>query len=131
MRTLIATTLLLATASAGCSFMARGEDQYRNDTRSLLETRSSNVRSCYDQHLASNPEASGTVVLNFTVEKKTGELTNINVDPDTSAPEPLQQCVVQAVEGLRLTPEDRRDGEATFTWVFRAPPPAAAAEPAV
>jgi hypothetical protein len=27
--------------------------------------------------------------------------------------------VVSAIEGLQLTPEDRRDGEATFTWVFK------------
>lgn len=121
MRKIIATLSLVAFAS-GCSFIARGEDQYRNDTRALLETKNPAVTSCYDQALAENPAQSGKVTVNFTVEKKTGKLTNVSVDPEqTTAPESLQTCVVNAVDGLTLTPEDRRDGLATFTYVFRGP----------
>ena len=112
-------------ALAGCSFIARGEDQYREDTRALLQTKNAEIQSCYDRQLEQNPAQSGTVVVNFTVEKKTGALTNVSTDPSSTAPEPLQQCVVQAIEGLALTPEDRRDGVATFQWVFRGPAGAA------
>ena len=119
MRKTIASLIMLSTLGA-CSFIARGEDQYRDDTRALLETKNSDVKACYDRALASNPAQSGNVVVNFTVEKKTGALMNVAADPDQStAPANLQNCVVGALEGLALTPEDRRDGQATFTWVFR------------
>jgi hypothetical protein len=116
--------LALVTVATGCSFIARGPDQYRADTRSVLETQNAQVKACYDDALQQNPAQSGKVVVNFTVEKKTGQFTNIAVDPNAStAPDRLQQCVVKAVEGLKLAPEDRRDGEATFEWVFRGPDP--------
>ena len=113
--------LTLLGAVAGCSFIARGEDQYRTDTRTLLETRNAQIKGCYDQHLAGNPNASGNVIVDFTVEKKTGTITNVTVNEASTAPAPLQDCVVQALEGLQLTPEDRRDGQATFTYTFTAP----------
>ncbi len=113
--------LTIVGAVAGCSFIARGPDQYRTDTRALLETRNAQIKSCYDSHLASNPNASGNVVVTFTVEKKTGVITQVAADPSSTAPAPLQDCVVQALEGLQLTPEDRRDGQATFTYTFTAP----------
>ena len=118
-RNIVILTLLGATA--GCSFIARGEDQYRTDTRTLLETRNAQIKSCYDQQLASSPNASGNVIVEFTVEKKTGTLSNIHATEASTAPAPVQDCVVQALEGLQLTPEDRRDGQATFTYTFTAP----------
>ena len=119
MRKTIAFLIMLSTLGA-CSFIARGEDQYREDTRALLETKNSDIKACYDRALASNPAQSGEVVVNFTVEKKTGGLMNVAADPDASSASPgLQNCVVSALEGMALTPEDRRDGQATFTWVFR------------
>ena len=129
-KTIVSLSLLSLLGTAACTFIARGEDQYRTDTRAVLETKNSEIRGCYDSALASNPAQSGKVVVNFTVEKKTGKLTNIAVDPnETTAPESLQNCVVSALEGLVLTPEDRRDGQATFTWAFSGPN--AAGKPAV
>jgi hypothetical protein len=116
------TILCLLATTVGCTFIARGEDQYRADTRNVLEQRSSEIRACYDNALAQNPAQSGTVVVNFTVEKQSGRLTNVAVDPSgTTAPETLSNCVVNAIDGLVLTPEDRRDGLAEFRWVFRGP----------
>lgn len=117
------TTLLIA--SLGCSFMARGPDDYRNDTASLLETKRGEIKSCYDGALEADASVGGKVVVNFTVEKKTGTVKDVAVAPGTTAPDQLSQCVVTAVSGLKLTPEDQRDGLATFTWVFQANQPAA------
>ncbi|MGH1348509.1 MAG: AgmX/PglI C-terminal domain-containing protein [Nannocystales bacterium] len=122
MRKTISSMILASVAlSMGCSFIARGEDQYRTDTRALLETRNADVRSCYDKELANNPALSGDVVVNFTVEKKTGAIMNATAAEGSTAPESLQTCVVTAVDGLALTPEDRRDGQATFTYTFTGP----------
>jgi hypothetical protein len=122
MRKFISSMILGSVAlSMGCSFIARGEDQYRTDTRALLETRNADIRACYDKELEGNPGLNGDVVVQFTVEKKTGTITQVAAAEGSSAPESLQTCVVTALEGLALTPEDRRDGQATFTYTFYGP----------
>ena len=109
-----------AIALVGCSFHARSTEDYKKDTRKLLSSKDGEIKACYDAQLAANPAQSGKVVVKFTVEKKTGKLTNIAADPNQStAPENLQKCVTDALAGLKLQPEDRRDGDATFTWVFK------------
>jgi len=119
MRNIIAAITITA-GLVGCAHVKRDEAQYRDDTRSLLESRNAQIKSCYDNMLASDSSASGTVTVNFVVEKKTGVVTNVAVNPEqTQAPAALQTCVVRALDGLVLTPEDRKTGEATFTWVFR------------
>ncbi len=122
MRKTIASLILASVAiTSGCSFIARGEDQYRTDTRAVLETKNSDIRACYDKELAGNPGLNGDVVVQFTVEKKTGTITNVAAAEGSTAPDSLQTCVVTALEGLVLTPEDRRDGQATFTYTFSGP----------
>lgn len=37
----------------------------------------------------------------------------------TTAPAPLGQCVLRAVEGLKLDPGDRMEGHATFVYDFQ------------
>jgi hypothetical protein len=118
--------LAVLATSIGCSFIARGPDQYRDDTQAVLDTRAGNIKACYDQQLAGGSLPAGEVTINFTVEKKTGYFVNAEVDPSrTTAPEPLANCILSAVDGLQLTPEDRRDGLATFSWVFSVGAPAA------
>jgi hypothetical protein len=121
MNKLIAIALLAAT-STGCSFYARSTDQYKTDTRTVLEQQNGAIQGCYDTALAANPAQSGKVVVTFTVEKKTGNIMNVAADPNQStAPDNLQSCVVKALEGLKLDPADQREGQATFEWVFRGP----------
>lgn len=130
MRNIIAAITITA-ALVGCAHVKRDEAQYRDDTRSLLESRNAQIKSCYDNMLTTDPSASGTVTVNFVVEKKTGVITNVAVNPEqTQAPASLQSCVVKALDGLVLTPEDRKTGEATFTWVFRPGEAAGASEAA-
>ncbi|RMG93731.1 MAG: hypothetical protein D6705_17860 [Deltaproteobacteria bacterium] len=113
------TPTLAALCLAGCTFIARGPDQYRDDTRALLETKTGSIQACYDEALKQDPNLSGTVTVHFKVEKKTGIIRDVEVDPDRStAPSSLANCVAKAIDGLQLTPEDQRDGVATFTWKF-------------
>lgn len=103
----------------GCSFYARGPEDYRKDTRALLETRNPQIKTCYDEALKSSTGASGTVVVNFTVEEKTGKIKDPTVLPRSTAPAPLGECIVNALDGLALEPPDQRKGDATFTWEFQ------------
>ena len=116
---LLVTGILMGTSA--CSFYARSTEEYKSVTRELVDTKKGDIGECYDVHLQSDAGASGKVVVNFTVEKKTGQIVNPNVVEDqTKAPAELGQCIVRAIDGLTLDPADQRDGIATFTWVFEA-----------
>jgi hypothetical protein len=136
MRNLIATTVLvgLAGASMGCSFHARGPDKYRDDVRALLEKNSASLKSCYDGVRKGDEAAAGTVTVNFVVQKETGKIAKVAVDAaNSTAPQGVQDCLSQSLDGLALDPVDARDGHATFTYEFEvapgaAPAPAAKAE---
>lgn len=110
--------ILLPISTLACSFHARSPDQYRDDTRALLESRGGKIKDCYRDALEATNETTGTVTVNFTVEKKTGQLSNIRAAEQSTAPEPLRECVVKALEGLSLSPPDARDGVATFRYEF-------------
>ena len=114
-------SLAFTTLGAGCSFIARDTETYKADNRSLLETKTSDVKACYDAALAADPNLKGDVVISYTIEKQTGKLTNTTVLTDkTTAPESLQNCVMAAVEGLTFPKPDRRDGIVqSFTWKFQ------------
>lgn len=131
MRTSLLITGLLITASfsMACSFVARGPDDYRSDTESLVSSKNADIKRCYDAALVNDANVGGDVVVNFTVEKKTGTILNPAVDTErTTAPAELGDCIVQAIDGLVLEPYDRRDGLATFSWSFKANPPPPAEE---
>lgn len=125
-------SLIVLTASAvvpGCTCVARDAETYRADTRSLLETRTRAVKDCYDVALTTDPKLDGQVVVTFKVEKKTGKIIDTGVDKTrTKAPDSLSKCIVDAVDGLTLDPVDQREGQATFSWTFKANEPRPAEE---
>ena len=119
---LIQSIVCTAVALATTACIARGPDDYRKVTRSLVDTRKGDIERCFDKQ-------AGKVVVDFTVEKKTGKIINVVADKErTKAPESLSKCIVEAIDGLILDPVDQRDGQATFTWRFRANEPKPAEE---
>lgn len=98
----------LALATTAC--IARGPDDYRTVTRSLVDTKTGDIESCFGGQ-------KGKVVINFTVEKKSGTVTNALVDEKNStASAEVGSCVAKKIEGLTLDRPDMRDGAASFTW---------------
>jgi hypothetical protein len=129
---------LLVSASlavlAGCSVAARSPDMYRDDMKAVLEKKNDDIRACYDGVLKGTPGAAGKVTVRFDVLTDTGKVTNVSVDKaNSTAPDPVGECVTKAIDGLTLSPADVRKGEGTWVYEFTAPPaPAsapAAAEP--
>ena len=107
--TIICTAVALATTAC----IARGPDDYRKVTRSLVDTKKGSIEDCFS-------DTPGKVVVNFTVEKKTGKITNATIDDKKStASAEVGSCVVGKIDGLTLKEPDMRDGAATFTWVFQ------------
>jgi hypothetical protein len=103
---------------ASCQFQARSPEEYRKDTRAVLAARTADIRSCYDDALKINPNATGNVVVRFVVARQTGVVTGAEILPQTTAPAPVPECIRLAMYGLALQPPDARDGEATFVWTF-------------
>jgi hypothetical protein len=120
--------VLSSLALAGCSFAARSPEMYRDEARSALESKSNDIRVCYDGVLKSSPGAQGRVTVKFEVETEGGKFVNVAVDKaNTTAPAPVADCVTKNIAGLTIKPPDARTGEATWTYEFTAPPPAASA----
>jgi hypothetical protein len=110
-RTLVCTALALATTAC----IARGPDDYRQVTRKLVDKKKGDIEDCFGGQ-------KGKVVVNFTVEKKTGKIMNATIDDKKStASAEVGTCVVGKIDGLTLKDPDMpdmRDGAATFTWVY-------------
>ena len=121
--------LMLLVLGAGCSFHARSPDEYRDATQALLDTKSADIKTCYDTALKGKTDLAGTVTVHFTVEPETGKLGNISADAaKTQAPEVLTQCVVKSLDGLALAPPDANPGDGTFEYQFVVGPTPPAAE---
>jgi hypothetical protein len=124
MNTIRLPLLSFALLLGGCSFAARSPDMYRDDTRAVLETKNEQIKICYDEVLKGNKDAQGKVTVKFTVAKDTGAFSNVAVDPaGTTAPAELSTCVLNALQGLALTPGDKSEGQATFIYEFTAATP--------
>src|SRR5512147_833744 len=101
----------LAALAAGCSMAARSPEMYADDTQKVLETKSADIKKCYDDALKTKKDLAGRVTVKFTVKNETGEITAVQVDPaNTTAPDPIPACVTGALVGLKLTPPDDKEG---------------------
>jgi len=112
--------LLVAGSLSACSmsYFARSPEDYKVATRALLESKQSDFKQCYEGVIASSPDAAGTVAVQFVLEEKTGKIINVSSLPESTAPEPLRECVVKGLDGLALDPPDQRKGVATMTFDF-------------
>jgi hypothetical protein len=115
----------LLISAVGCSVMVRSPEKYREDTRAVIETRRPDIEACYTNGLKGTQDMAGRVSVMFSVQPETGLITDVRVDEaQTTAPEPLAQCVVDSINGLQLTPPDEKEGQATFYFDFVAQPAA-------
>jgi hypothetical protein len=117
-------------ALSGCTLWMRDAEFYGEEITELLESRSEGVEACYDRYLEHHdPKAKGELVVEFDVQQRTGQLSNVEVVADqTTVPEDLAACVVDELPNMKLEPVDAKTAHGTFTWVFnlgsRKRPPA-------
>jgi len=134
MKTILSFVLIACGAAlvSGCGFAARSPEMYRDDTQKLLDTKSADIKACYDGILKGQAGVGGKVTVKFELEEDTGTIKNVVVDqPNTTAPAPVGDCVNNAITGLKINPPDARLGQAAFVYEFSQPPapPAPAAAP--
>jgi len=95
----------------------------RKASSKLLEAQANpRIHDCFDAMVKTTPgpkALEGTTTVHFIVAKDTGLISNVGVIPEsTTAQPPVAQCVVTALNGLKLDPPDGVDGDATFAWQF-------------
>jgi hypothetical protein len=106
---------------------ARSQAVYAADVSRLLETRNRDLQRCYEEVLKTQPAAAGIVTVKFLVLPSSGTIKDATIDrAQTTAPDVLDRCVLDAMVGLELAPPDRNEGRATFMYELK-PSPAAAA----
>lgn len=123
----------LSLGAVGCSFAKRSPKMYSQATTELIQTKSGELKACYDAVLKGDENTAGSVTVFFVLEKDTGVVKDVEVQDSTVPPE-IQACVESSLQGLVLKPGDADDGHATITFVFEPgpkppPPPAPAAPP--
>jgi hypothetical protein len=118
LRIVAAATLVAGLGACSFEYHARSPEDYRAATRALLESKQSDFTSCYAGVIKATPEAKGSVAVSFEVEEKTGKIVTPKSLPESTAPQPLQECVVNGLNGLALDPPDQRKGVATMTFDF-------------
>jgi hypothetical protein len=116
-------SVLAPLAALGCNGAIRVGDAYRDDTAKLLAAQANpRIHDCFDGMVKTTPgpkSLQGTTTVHFIIAKDTGLITSVNVIPEsTTAQPPVAQCVVAALNGLKLDPPDGVDGDATFVWEF-------------
>jgi hypothetical protein len=116
MKTIIAASLVAASALVATGCGLRSAEYYRDDVQKVLESKSADVKNCYDKALEGDKKLAGPVTVRFTVAEDTGKIQNPVVQGDANPA--LQECVVRNIEGLELQPPDVNPGDGTFTWEF-------------
>lgn len=123
----IPAVLALAAFAGGCGGNVRTPDAYRDDTRAALSAKDADIHACYDDVLKGNPTAAGKVTVKFDVETEGGKIQNVTVDKaNTTAPDPVSDCVTKSISGVAIQPADSNKGEGT--WVYEFNPPAGPAK---
>lgn len=103
-------TLCVGSALLLSACIARSADDYRTVTRGVVDTKQAEIEGCFG-------ETPAKVVVNFTVEKKTGKISNATIDSaNSTASQEVGDCVLASIDGLAIERPDMRDGAATFTW---------------
>ncbi|HVH97675.1 MAG TPA: hypothetical protein VM869_03155 [Enhygromyxa sp.] len=119
-RLAVPTLALALSALSGCVMWMREPEFYGEELTELLEAHAEPIEACYDRYLSEqDATAKGTVAVNFQVEKRTGVITDVEVDAQHStAPEALASCVTDELAQTKLEPVDAKTAQASFTWEF-------------
>src|SRR5579859_3421469 len=124
MNKIIAALAVLAPlASVACGGAIRVGDAYRDDTVKLVQAQANpRIQQCFQALVKASPSPKtleGTTTVSFVVAPETGLLANAAIVPGaTTTQDPVNQCVLASLTGLKLDPPDNVEGDGTFAWQF-------------
>lgn len=133
---IVASSLVVLGALTACS-PTRTPEQYRSETASAIATKDAQLQSCFTDARKTEPDAKGTVAVEFTWSSLAGENVRVPsdvkvIDAKSTAPNSLKECAVKVVKAASLKPKGSGVGKAAWTFTFEAPPaspPTATAAP--
>lgn len=118
---ILSAAVLGLSSLAGCAY--RSPEMWRDDVSKVLATKQADMKACYDGVLKTTPTAGGKVAIAFEVETEGGKIQNVTVEKAKStAPDAVQDCVKKNVEGLVISPPDKRLGQGTAEFDFQPSP---------
>jgi hypothetical protein len=119
MNPVLACAVAASLATVGCGHFARGTTEYSVDVRQMLASRNDAVSVCYGRVLEQMPIAAGTVAIKFHVVPETGRLGQTRINPaKTTAPEPVQRCILENLDKMQLDPPDVNEAVGEVVWNF-------------
>lgn len=119
MKTVLIATGLVALSSfaTGCAY--RDAKMFTDDTGKALATRNNEIKACYDGVLKGTPTAGGKVTIKFEVETEEGKIVKVQVDKaGTTAPDAVASCVTSNLNGLAISPPDKKTGDGSWVYEF-------------
>jgi TonB family protein len=82
----------------------------------LIRQRISAIRACYERELRRNPQLSGKVTVEFTIQT-TGTVSGVRATENTTGDDAVAACVVSTVQRFRFNPGPE-GGSVTFSYPF-------------
>lgn len=111
-------SILLGASLAACGGTGTSKG-LRTDVTKQMSSIEPTVAGCYKEALVRNPTTSGTVVLAFKIEPKTGKFQSASVVRSDVGDPALEKCVVAEVSKLALAePQKTKVGVDTYPIRF-------------
>lgn len=110
-------------ATAGCGAVTPARRALRN----AVSAKQAELDGCFADTLTRNAGATGGMALWMEVESENGRVSSVQVESSDVADEPLNQCVIGALQGIQLAEAPPIPMRVHYQLVFQntsvAPPP--------
>ena len=108
----IAASSLAACAKTGMSASVR------TDITTQMQSAAPSISDCYKAALRENRKLAGLMVVEFVAAASSGAFQSVQIVRDDLQSPALQQCVVEAVSGLKLAQPQKTNVAATYPLDF-------------
>jgi TonB family protein len=86
---------------------------------SVVKSKISGIKYCYEKELKNNPKLAGKVVVNFTIGE-TGEVTAYKVENSTINNAEVEQCILRMVRRWKFPPPSGGTVNVSYPFIFTA-----------
>jgi TonB family protein len=86
---------------------------------SVVKSKISGIKYCYEKELKNNPKLAGKVVVNFTIGE-TGEVTRYEVESSSINNTEVEQCILRMVRRWKFPPPSGGTVEVSYPFIFTA-----------
>jgi outer membrane biosynthesis protein TonB len=92
--------------------------------KSTIQKNVTQLKTCYDQQLAKNPDLEGRMKIHFTIEED-GTVSGAGVEDGEMANRKLRECLEKTVSRMTFPASKAGKTQITYPLMFKASPPQA------